>query len=85
MVGAVEAASFEDDWHGVNEAACLPCALGTNSYRLLIELLLPLKSRAATAALIFVDRQSLTSRKRRLFDETALFVLRELALTGKEC
>jgi hypothetical protein len=61
MVGAIEAASFEDDWHGVNETACLPCALGTNRYRLLIELLLTLKSRAATAALIFVDRQILTS------------------------
>jgi hypothetical protein len=29
--------------------------------------LLTLKSRAATAALIFVDRQSLTSQKGRLF------------------
>jgi hypothetical protein len=85
MVGAIEAASFEDDWHGVNKAACLPCALGTNSYRLLIELLLTLKSRAATAALIFVDRQILTSQKGRLFDEPALFVLHALALTGKEC
>ena len=85
MVGAIEAASFEDDWHGVNETACLPCALGTNSYRLLIELLLTLKSRAATAALIFVDRQSLTSQKGRLLDETALLFLRMLALTGEEC
>jgi hypothetical protein len=85
MVGAVKSASFEDDWHGVNETACLPCALGTNSYRLLIELLLTLKSRAATAALIFVDGQSLTSQKGRLFDETALLFLRMLALAGKEC
>jgi len=85
MVSAVKSASLEDDRHGVNETACLPCTFGTNSYRLLIELLLTLKSRAATAALIFVDRQSLTSQKGRLFDETALFVLRKLALTGKEC
>jgi hypothetical protein len=85
MVGAIEAASFEDDWHGVNKAACLPCALGTNSYRLLIELLLPLKSRAATAALIFVDRQAQPHRKGVSFVETALFVLHALALAGIEC
>jgi hypothetical protein len=85
MVGAVKSASFEDDRHGVNETACLSCTLGTNSYRLLIELLLTLKSRAATAALIFVDRQSLTSQKGHLFDEIALFILHVLALTGKEC
>ncbi len=85
MVGAIEAASLEDDWHGVNEAVCFPCALGTNSYRLLIEPLLTLKSRAATGAFIFVDRQSLTSQKGRLLDETALLLLRMLALTGKEC
>jgi hypothetical protein len=85
MVGAIEAASLEDDRHGVNEAVCLPCALGTNSYRLLIEPLPTLKSRAATGAFIFIDRQSLTSQKGRLLDEPALIILRMLALTGKEC
>jgi len=85
MVSAVKSASFEDDRHGVNETACLPGALGTNSYRLLIEPLPTLKSRAATGAFIFVDRQSLTSQKGRLLDETAPFVLLMLALTGKEC
>jgi len=67
MVGAVKSASFEDDWYGVNETPCLPGAFGTNGYRLLIELLLPLEPRVATAALIFIDRQRLTSQKGRLF------------------
>ena len=85
MVGAVKSASLEDDRHRVNETARLPCALRARSYGLFIEPLLTLKSRAATGAFIFVDRQNLTSQKRRLFDETALLLLLILALTGKEC
>lgn len=67
MVGAVESASLEDDWHGVNETASLSRALGARSYGLFIEPLLPLESRAAAAALIFVNGQSLTSQKGRPF------------------
>jgi hypothetical protein len=85
MVSAVEAAPFEDDRDRVYEAAGFPPARRAYSYRLFIEPLPSFESRATTAALIFVDRQACTSRKRRPYVEVALIILLILALLINEC
>jgi len=85
MVSAVEAAPFEDDRDRVYQAAGFSPARRAYSYRLFIEPLSSFESRTATTALVFVDRQAYTSRKRRPYVEAALIILLILALLINEC
>ena len=75
MVSAIKAASFEDDGHGVDEAASFSRALWAGSYGLFVEPLLSFEPRAAASALIFVDGQDCTSCKRRTLVKAALICL----------